>query len=136
VEPAGGDETLYYRTSQLMRAAWGDGWRPFDPLAPLADPRETDDAYVVEIDLPGVKKDALSVELSGNELVVTGGSEGRRGWPVHPPDPAQWAHRAAGATARLGRGGQGDRLAVRRVLTVTVPKSEDEKAYRVEVTSA
>jgi HSP20 family molecular chaperone IbpA len=34
--------------------------------------KETEDAYVVEMDLPGVKKDDISVELSGNELVVTG----------------------------------------------------------------
>lgn len=57
-----------------MRAARGDRWHPFDQAwARLDDLGETDGAYLVEVDLPGVKKDDISVELSGNELVVTGG---------------------------------------------------------------
>jgi HSP20 family protein len=64
---------LYARMSQLMHATWGHGWHwSTQAWAPLADLWETDDAYVVEMDLPGMKKDDLTVELSGNELVVTG----------------------------------------------------------------
>jgi HSP20 family protein len=40
--------------------------------APLGDIEETEDAWVFEIELPGVKPDDISVELQGNELVVTG----------------------------------------------------------------
>jgi HSP20 family protein len=129
-------EDLYDRMVQLMQAASGDGWRPFDQAwAPLADLRETDDAYVVEMDLPGVKKDDISVELSGNELVVTGdlkdGADGqsnrriRRGHieqRVVLPSPTE----ADKVTASLSDG----------VLTVTVPRSEDGKPHRVEVTSS
>jgi hypothetical protein len=44
---------LYARMSRLMHAAWGGGrhWSG-QAWAPLADLRETDDAYVVEIDDP------------------------------------------------------------------------------------
>ena len=64
---------LYGRMSQLMHAMWGHGWYwSGQAWAPLADLRETEDAYVVEMDLPGVKKDDITVEVSGNELVVTG----------------------------------------------------------------
>src|ERR1700758_2768195 len=64
---------LYARMSQLMHAAWGNGWHwSGQAWAPLADLRETDDAYVVEMDLPGVKKGGLTLELSGMELVEPG----------------------------------------------------------------
>ena len=39
---------------------------------PLADVEETDDAYVVEMELPGVNKDDINIELSGRRLTVTG----------------------------------------------------------------
>ena len=41
------------------------------PLAP-ADIEETDDAYVVELDLPGVKPGDVDVEVRENELRVSG----------------------------------------------------------------
>jgi len=38
----------------------------------LADIEETDDAYVVELDLPGVRPEDISVEVRENELRVSG----------------------------------------------------------------
>jgi HSP20 family protein len=54
-----------------------DNWRDLSSLfgqgfAPLADVEETDDAFVVEVELAAVKKDDLNLELSGRRLVVTG----------------------------------------------------------------
>jgi HSP20 family protein len=40
--------------------------------SPLVDIEEADDAYVVEADLPGVKRQDVNIELVGNELMVTG----------------------------------------------------------------
>lgn len=40
--------------------------------SPLVDVEETDDAYIVEADLPGVRPDDVRVEMVGNELVVSG----------------------------------------------------------------
>jgi HSP20 family protein len=127
---------LYARMSQLMHATSGHGWRWSDQAwAPLADLRETDDAYVVEMDLPGIKKDDISVELSGNELVVTGdlkdGADGqssrriRRSGHIEQRMLLPALAEADKVTASLSDG----------VLTVTVPKSEDQKPHRVEVTS-
>src|SRR5438128_2581947 len=42
------------------------GWRP------LADVSETEDRHVVEVELPGVKREDISVEVSGGELVISG----------------------------------------------------------------
>jgi HSP20 family protein len=41
-------------------------------FTPLADVEETDDAYLVEIELPGVKRGDIDVTLSGRQLTVTG----------------------------------------------------------------
>jgi HSP20 family protein len=41
-------------------------------FAPLADVEETDDSYVVEIELAGVKRDDIDVSLDGRQLIVTG----------------------------------------------------------------
>ncbi len=56
-----------------------DRWPDFlDPLPsvrdvlPLADIEESDDAYVVDVELPGVKREDLSVEATHGRLTVTG----------------------------------------------------------------
>ena len=42
------------------------------PFTPLADVEETDDAYLVEIELPGVKREDVSLEVAGRRLSVSG----------------------------------------------------------------
>jgi HSP20 family protein len=41
-------------------------------FTPLADVEETDDAYLVEIELAGVKRGDIDVTLSGRQLTVSG----------------------------------------------------------------
>jgi HSP20 family protein len=40
--------------------------------SPLVDIEEQDDAYVLEAELPGVKREELDIELVGNEVAITG----------------------------------------------------------------
>jgi HSP20 family protein len=47
----------------------GDGAAAWSPPV---DIEETDDAYVVDADLPGVDRDDVNVEMRDNELIVTG----------------------------------------------------------------
>ncbi len=54
-----------------------DSWRQLptllgDVFTPLADVEETDDAYLVEIELPGVDKDDVDIEIAGRRLTVDG----------------------------------------------------------------
>jgi HSP20 family protein len=39
---------------------------------PPVDIEEQDDAYVLEVELPGVQREDVSIELGGNELMITG----------------------------------------------------------------
>ena len=86
------------------------------------------------MDLPGVKKDDISVELSGNEPVVTGDlkdsadgqSKRRIRRSGHVEQRVLLPSAEAGkVTASLSDG----------VLTMTAPRSEAEKSHRVEVAS-
>ncbi len=72
-EPFAGLENLYQRMGRLLDDAFGSGWqRAARSWAPLADLSETDQAYTAEVELPGVAKDDISVELAGQALVISG----------------------------------------------------------------
>lgn len=84
---------------------------------------------MVEVDLPGVEKDDISVELSGNELVVTGGlKDGADG------QSRRWIRRSGHAGQRLlPTLADADKLTASLsggMLTVTAPKSETSKPHR------
>jgi HSP20 family protein len=66
---------------RLMREVMGfDPWRAFDAFgqgglstwAPEFEVKETDDAYVIRADVPGVEEDDLDISVTGNRLVISG----------------------------------------------------------------
>jgi HSP20 family protein len=60
--------------SQLdsLLSGWDELLSGTSAFTPLADLEETEEAYLAEIELPGVKLEDLSVEVSGRRLTVTG----------------------------------------------------------------
>jgi HSP20 family protein len=58
---------VYDQMNQLMRDYFREGAPPV-----VADIEENDNNYVVEMDVPGVTRDDINVELRENELRVTG----------------------------------------------------------------
>jgi HSP20 family protein len=70
-------EDVNERFSRLVRAFFGDtmattGGGSWAMTALPVDVEETDDAYVVDIDLPNVDPEALNLEIRGEELRLTG----------------------------------------------------------------
>jgi HSP20 family protein len=67
-------EDLYTQMGRVWEAAFGSGSAagPAGGWAPCADVCETQDTYVVDIEVPGVKQQDLDVKLSGDELAVMG----------------------------------------------------------------
>jgi HSP20 family protein len=133
-------EQLHEQMGRLMESVWSPG-RLGDgngaPWVPIADIEETDDAWIVEAELPGVDRKDVNVEHRDNELIITGEIKekerkgilrrrtrrvGKFEYRVILPadaDPEQ-------IDANLHDG----------VLTVRVPKAEQAKPQRIEVTAA
>ncbi|CAM5664169.1 hypothetical protein STENM223S_03499 [Streptomyces tendae] len=82
-------DDLRTRMDQLMRAVFPIGGYPEsgtgEPWAPLADIVDTEDAYLVELELPGVDKDQITVEVAEGDHVDEAMS---RGWSVLAVGPA------------------------------------------------
>lgn len=131
-------EDIYNRMGQLMNMALGDftNLETTDiPWTPLADFRETDDAYKVNVELPGTRRDQVDVEIQDRELVITGeikddGDGGRR-------------HRSSRRMGRfeyrtyLPSDIKADQVSAKLhdgLLTVKIPKSETAKPHQIAVT--
>ena len=140
VNPTHEFEDIYDRMGQLMNFAFGDMARAEMPWVPLADLSETEDAYVAKVELPGVAKDQIDVQLQDRELVVSGEI------PEQEQDGQNGGgHRRHRSTRRTGRfefrawlPGDVNADAVQGeltdgVLTLTIPKSEAAKPRKIEI---
>jgi HSP20 family protein len=103
-------------------------------FTPLADVEETSDAYSIEIELPGVKRDNIDIEIAGRRVTVHGERKekervgilrrrertvGRFHYEVTVPGDVD----ADAVEAKLDDG----------VLTLRLPKPASEQARRIEI---
>ena len=126
---------------QLLNMAFGG--MPFAqmqvmnaPWVPLADVSETDDAYTVEVECRGAQGQ-INVELSDRELVIGGGDPGNRRGGERPAPAAVAPYRALRVPHRAARRGEPGRVSANLsdgVLSVKIPKAEEAKSRRIEVT--
>lgn len=125
------------RMQRLLEQTFGDVAPLLAEAAawvPPVDIEEQDDAYVIEAELPGVKREDVNIELVGNELAITGELKererkgllrrrtrktGRFELRVALPDPVD----AGSVDANLKSG----------VLTVRIPKTERAQRKQVQV---
>jgi HSP20 family protein len=139
VNPSREFEDIYDRMGQLMNLAFGLAPVGLADAAwtPLADLSETDDAYIVKAELPGVHKDQIDVQVQDRQLSVTGEI------PEPQDNDGRRQHRRSRRTGRFELHtylpGDVNADAVRGeladgVLTVTVPKAETSKPHKVEIT--
>lgn len=127
------------RLTRLMDDVWDprtsrSGLRGLGEFRPPADVEETDDAYVVDIELPGVDKKDVTVEATGRRLTVSGERKERERRGIlrrrtrtvghffyEVVLPNEFADEAI--DAKLADG----------VLTVTVPKSGRDQRRRIPI---
>jgi HSP20 family protein len=138
-EPLQDFEQVAERMQRLLDQTFGGEALPIAAAAtwtPPVDIEETDDAYIVEAEVPGIKKKDVNIELVGNELTISGeikekervGLVRRRTrrtgafeYRVSFPNPVDGQN----IDAKLDDG----------VLTVRVPKAEREQRRKIEIKS-
>jgi HSP20 family protein len=136
-DPAAEFDELFERMGQLMESAAIAPSAEAAAWAPMADISETDDAYVVEVELPGVKRDDLDVELNERELVISG--------EIKQTEREGVLRRSTRRTGRFEfravlpgevRAEEVDAQLADGVLKVTVPKAQPVKPRHIEVKSS
>ena len=68
-------EQLTGQMNELLESAFGiapSAARSESAWVPLVDIEETDDAYVIDADVPGAKAEDVTVEIRDNQLVISG----------------------------------------------------------------
>ncbi|MFN2555945.1 MAG: Hsp20/alpha crystallin family protein [Nitriliruptorales bacterium] len=123
---------------RLRRQMWSlvDAWPTLPTITqPLfAELEETEDAFVVEIELPGVKKNDVSIELEGRRLIVHGERKERE-----RSGSLRWRtrrvgefHRAVVVPADVDEEGIAATLE-QGMLSIRLPKSHAAKRRRIPV---
>jgi HSP20 family protein len=124
----------------MPRMFGNDSWSRQQALwMPRMDIRETDSAYVVEADLPGMAITDIDVHVEGTTLVISGERKGEQA-----SNGGSYAHfeRSFGKFQRaftLPAAVQVDEVQATYtsgVLTVTVPKTAAARTKRIAITSA
>lgn len=65
-------ESLHDQMGRLLSGRLSDWPKALGTWSPAVDLEETEDAYVIEADVPGVKRDDLTVEYHDGDLVISG----------------------------------------------------------------
>jgi HSP20 family protein len=130
-------DDLHSRMEQLMRGVWPDaGERDGAIWVPAVDIEETDDAWIVEAELPGVERDDINVEVRDSELAISGEIKERERRGVL----RRRTRRKGRFEYRVTLPGDADREGVdasleEGVLRVRIPKSEESRPRRIDVKS-
>jgi HSP20 family protein len=119
---------------ELLRTT-GNGNR-VSGFTPLIDVHETDESYLVKIDLPGVKSEDVNVEVNDSVLSISGSRA------ADEEDTAQLVERPYGSFARtltLPQGVDSDSIEAGYhdgVLELRIPKPAERKPKKITIGAA
>ena len=138
-------EDLRAAQDEMLRAARGQGWRPGQQFSsgttpaawpPAVDISERKDAYLVAVELPGVKADELEITFEDGLLTIQGE---RRFAHDSADEKMHRAERYYGAFRRsitLPSHVEADKIEASTqdgVLQIMVPKAPEVQAKRIQV---
>ncbi|MFI1279872.1 Hsp20/alpha crystallin family protein [Streptomyces sp. NPDC020858] len=109
---------------QATLAQAGQGWTP------LTEEEETEDAYVIKAEMPGVPRENITVEMDGNDLCITGELD-KRSDSVLAQRKGKFCYRAS-----LSGGINSDKTEATLdsgILTVRISKSGETKPLRIPI---
>jgi HSP20 family protein len=119
---------------ELMRST-GNGNR-VTGFTPLVDVHETEDEYLVRVDLPGVKADDVNLEVNENVLSISGSRV------AEETGPAQLVERPYGSFVRtltLPQGVNSESIEAGYqdgVLELRIPKPAEQKPKKISIGGA
>jgi HSP20 family protein len=105
-------------------------------FAPSVDVSEDNDRYVVTVELPGSKKDDITVEMKDQILTIRGEKRNER---EEKKEHSRWVERSYGSFSRsftLPANAAADRIKAEfnnGVLTIDVPKAEEAKPKSISI---
>ena len=120
---------------ELMRSNAGNGNR-VSGFTPLVDVHETEEEYLIKVDLPGVKADDVNVEVNENVLSISGSRV------VEEKGQAQLVERPYGSFVRtlsLPQGVDSDSIEAGYqdgVLELRIPKPAEQKPKKITIGGA
>ena len=131
--------TLQRDVNDLVECLWAGGGTGRTGEAtlwsPALDAHETDDAVVLRLDLPGLDRDDVAIEVDGDQLTIIG----ERSVETTDGERPRRRERMFGQFSRsvtLLRGIKADAIEAAYadgVLTVGVPKPEESKPKRIGI---
>lgn len=132
----------------LLTRNFFNGWDPFRELGTITkqasvpafvakfDVKETDDAYLLRADLPGVKKDDLDVTLDKGVLTISGKRDEestKEGETYHVYERSYGSFTRSFRLPDLASGEGIDADLSNGVLEVTIPKRAEAKPTKIEL---
>ncbi|HJQ50808.1 MAG TPA: Hsp20/alpha crystallin family protein [Gaiellaceae bacterium] len=117
---------------ELMRSA-GNGGNRVTGFTPLVDVHETEEEYLVKVDLPGVKADDVNVAVNENVLSLSGSRV------AEETGQAQLVERPYGSFVRtltLPQGVDSDSIEAgyqEGVLELRIPKPAEQKPKKITI---
>jgi HSP20 family protein len=131
-------EQLQEHMDRLMQTAWpSPGTGNGGTWMPITDIEETEDAWIIEAEVPGVDRKDVNVELRDSELIISGEIKEKERKGIL----RRQTRKTGEFEYRVTLPGQSDQGHVEAnlhdgVLTVRVPKTEEAKPRRIEVKAA
>jgi HSP20 family protein len=127
-------ESLHDQMGRLLSGRLSDWPKALGTWSPAVDLEETEDAYLIEADVPGAAREDLTVEYQDGELVISGDiKEKQRTGVLH-----RRTRRSGHFEFRAGlpKDVEADKIEAKLadgVLTVQVPKSTKSAPKRIAI---
>jgi HSP20 family protein len=130
-------EELQSRTGQLMENIWSaTGIADGGMWAPPVDIEESDDAWIVEAEVPGVDRDDIHVDVHGNELTISGDIKEKERKGILRRKTRRVGHFEYRVDLPGGLDPERVEASLHNgVLTLRIPKPEGSKSRRIQVRS-
>lgn len=136
--------TKFDEMDRLFNHVWGNapvvrnGETSDEPavLRPRVDVLENETSYVLEADLPGIRKDDLRIEIERNVLTIEGERKNNRSEDLHGLHVERASNARFVRRFTLGREVDSDKIEAQfedGVLRLTVPKQEKALPRRINV---